>query len=168
MLAVRRSSSGGTRYEMLETLREYGRGRLDDERSVRLHSAHARQFANMALAVARDLDTSDERAAVALAGGSFPDLRAAQRFSVEIGDVDTAFVLASSIREYALRTLHYEVFTWADSMTGLPGDAEHPLYPVVLGVRAYGAFARGSSTTRSNWQRPAPRPSVTSVSHRRA
>ena len=128
---------------MLETLREYGRGRLDDERSVRLHSAHARQFANMALAVARDLDTSDERVAVALADGSFPDLRAAQRFSVEIGDVDTAFVLASSMREYAMRTLHYEVFTWADSMTGLPEMPEHPLYPVVLGVRAYGAFARG-------------------------
>lgn len=143
MLAVRRSASGGTRYEMLETLREYGRSRLEDERSVGLYSAHARQFANLALTVATDLDTSDELAGVARADGSFPDIRAAQRFSVEIGDVGTAFVLASSMREYAMRTLHYEVFTWADSMTGLTGAAEHPLYPVVLGVRAYGAFARG-------------------------
>lgn len=143
MLAVRRSSTGGTRYEMLETLREFGRSRLEDERSVRLYSAHARQFANLALTVARYLDTSDERIGVALADGSFPDLRAAQRFSVETGDVDTAFVLAASMREYVMRTLHYEVFTWADAMTGLPGAAQHPRYPVVLGVRAYGAFARG-------------------------
>jgi predicted ATPase/DNA-binding winged helix-turn-helix (wHTH) protein len=143
MLAVRRSPGGGTRYEMLETLREYGRSRLDDERSVTLYSTHARQFAGAAAAIEAGLNSADEAAAVARAAASFADLRAAQRFSVEIGDVGTAFGLACAIREYGMRTLHYEVFTWADAMSEMAGGSEHPAYPVVLGVRAYGAFCRG-------------------------
>ena len=51
MLAVRRQATGGTRYEMLETLREYGRSRLGDRESVELFSAHARQFAALARSV---------------------------------------------------------------------------------------------------------------------
>jgi predicted ATPase/DNA-binding winged helix-turn-helix (wHTH) protein len=143
MLAVRRSAAGATRYEMLETLREYGRSRLDDQRSVTLYSTHARQFAAAAAAIEAGMNSPDEGAAVARADASFADLRAAQRFSVEIGDVDTAFGLASAMREYGMRTLHYEVFTWADSMSEMPGGSDHPAYPVVLAVRAYGALCRG-------------------------
>ena len=143
MLAVRRSAAGGTRYEMLETLREFGRSRLDDERSVTLYSTHARQFARAAAEIEAGLNSAHEGAAVIRADASFPDLRAAQRFSVDVGDVDTAFALACSIREYGMRTLHYEVFTWADAMSDLPGAGDHEAYPVILGVAAYGAFCRG-------------------------
>ena len=65
MLVVRRSAAGGTRYEMLETLREYGRSRLDDDRSVTLYSTHARQFASAAAAIEAGLDSADEGVAVA-------------------------------------------------------------------------------------------------------
>ena len=143
MLAVRRSPGGGTRYEMLETLREYGRSRLGDQRSVTLYATHARQFAGAAAAIDVGLDSAGEGAAVARADASFADLRAAQRFSVEIGDVDTAFGLACAMREYGMRTLHYEVFTWADAMSAMPGGSEHPAFPVLLGIRGYGAFCRG-------------------------
>jgi predicted ATPase len=143
MLAVRRPSVGGTRYEMLETLREYGRNRLDDARSVMLHETHARHFAEAAVTIEAGLCSAGEGAAVAHGDASFADLRAAQRFSVEIGDVDTAFGLACGLREYGMRTLHYEVFTWADAMSDMPGGAEHAAYPIVLGIRAYGALCRG-------------------------
>ena len=143
MLAVRRSPGGGTRYEMLETLREYGRSRLDDQRSVTLYASHARQFAGAAAAIDVGLDSAGEGAAVTRGDASFADLRAAQRFSVEIGDVDTAFGLACAMREYGMRTLHYEVFTWADAMSAMPGGSEHPAYPVLLSIRGYGAFCRG-------------------------
>ena len=123
MLAVRRSLGGGTRYEMLETLREYGRSRLDDARRVTLYATHARQFADAAAAIELSLNSADEGAAVIRADVSFADLRAAQRFSVEIGDVDTAFGLACAMREYGMRTLHYEVFTWADAMSEMPGGS---------------------------------------------
>ena len=88
MLAVRRPARGGTRYEMLETLREYGRSRLGDRQSVELFSAHAHQFAAVARSVELDLRTAQEHDAVARADGSFADLRSAQRFAVQIEDLD--------------------------------------------------------------------------------
>jgi len=143
MLAVRRQPAGGTRYEMLETIREYGRSQLGDRQSVELFSAHAAQFAAVARSVELDLGTAQEFDAVTRANGSFPDLRAAQRFCLQIEDFDTAFQLIGSMREYAMRTLRYEVFAWADSTATLTGVDDHPLYPVVTAVRAYGAWVRG-------------------------
>ena len=143
MLAVRRPARGGTRYEMLETLREYGRSRLGDRQSVELFSAHAHQFAAVARSVELDLRTAQENDAVVRADGSFADLRSAQRFAVQIEDLDITFGLIGALREYAMRTLRYEVFAWADSTAALASGTDHPLYPVVTGVRAYGAWVRG-------------------------
>lgn len=143
MVAVRRADSGGTRYELLETLREYGRSRLDDERRATMFGAHARQFASIARSVEIDLGTPQEIDAVARADGSFADLRAAQRFALEVEDFDTAFGLICATREYAMRAMRYEVFAWADSSSRLDAGVGHPLHPMITGVRAYGAFVRG-------------------------
>ncbi|MDG2113122.1 MAG: winged helix-turn-helix domain-containing protein [Actinomycetota bacterium] len=142
MLAVRRPSHGGTRYEMLETLREYGRNRLGDLESGDLHTAHADHFASLAGSVGLDLGTPQEHDAVRRADGSFADLRAAQRFARHIDDADTALGLIASLREYAMRTLRYEVFAWADASAGLT-DSDHPLHPIVTAIRGYGAWVRG-------------------------
>lgn len=147
MLAVRRPPTGGTRYEMLETMREFGRGRLDDRQSVELFAAHAGQFATLARSVELDLQTAQEHDAVVRADGSFADLRAAQRFALEIDDVDTAYRLIGSIREYAMRTLRYEVFSWADMALRLPGGGDHPLRSTIVGMSAYGAWVRGEFDT---------------------
>jgi predicted ATPase/DNA-binding winged helix-turn-helix (wHTH) protein len=143
MLAVRRPATGGTRYELLETLREYGRNRLDDQQSVELFAAHARQFASLSRSVELDLQTGHEHDAVARADASFADLRAAQGFALQIEDHDTAFALIGSIREYAMRTLRYEVFAWSDAAAALTDGAQHRLYPIVTGMSAYGAWVRG-------------------------
>ncbi len=143
MLAVRRPPAGGTRYEMLETLREYGRSRLDGRTSVELFSTHSRQFASLARSVEFDLQTPHEHEAVMRADASFADLRAAQRFALEIGDVETAYGLITSIREYAMRTLRYEVFNWADAAAEFGAGDSHTSHPVVSAVRAYGAWVRG-------------------------
>jgi predicted ATPase/DNA-binding winged helix-turn-helix (wHTH) protein len=143
MLTVRRPPSGGIRYEMLETLREYGRSRIDAGESVTLFAAHASQFAYLASSVQLDLGTPHESDAVARADASFADMRAAQRFALEIGDVDTGYGLIGSLREYAMRTMRYELFNWADTASGVSGGAVHHLHPVITGVRAYGAWVRG-------------------------
>jgi predicted ATPase/DNA-binding winged helix-turn-helix (wHTH) protein len=143
MLAVRRPPAGGTQYEMLETLREFGQTRLDDLGNVALFGAHARHFADLAAATETGLRTSDEFEAVQHADRAFADLRAAQRFAVEIGDVDSAFRLIASIGEYAMRRLRYEVFTWADVAGEALAAEPHPLGPTVTALRSYGAFVRG-------------------------
>jgi hypothetical protein len=90
-----------------------------------------------------DLGTPHESDAVARADASFADMRAAQRFALEIGDVDTGYWLIGSLREYAMRTMRYELFNWADTASGVSGGAVHHLHPVITGVRAYGAWVRG-------------------------
>jgi predicted ATPase/DNA-binding winged helix-turn-helix (wHTH) protein len=143
MLAVRHQRGGANRYELLETLRDYGRARLADDRAAQLFAAHAGHFADDAVAVEREMQGPDEPRAIARAESSFADLRAAQRFALETGALDDAFQLIASIREFAMRALRYEVFAWADAACRVPGALEHPLAPMLTGVRAYGAWIRG-------------------------
>jgi predicted ATPase/DNA-binding winged helix-turn-helix (wHTH) protein len=142
MVSVRRSG-GGTRYELLETLRAYGRTRLGDTRAVELFAAHANYFAAEAVAVEHALRGPSEAAAMAGAEASFADLRAAQRFAVESGALDAAFGLIGSLREFAMRAMRYEVFVWAAAACRAPGSADHPLLPLLTGICAYGAWVRG-------------------------
>ena len=143
MLSVRRQDRGGTRYELLETLRDYGRARLDDARAAEMFAAHAAHFAAEAVSLESDLGGPGEARAMARAEASFADLRAAQRFASEIGGLDTAFGLIGSIREFAMRAMRYEVFAWADAACRSPGALDHPLAPLLTGMRAYGAWVRG-------------------------
>ena len=143
MLSVRPQDAGTTRYELLETLRDYGRARLDDERAAELFTAHAMHFAAEATAVATDLCGPDEPRAMARAESAFADLRSAQRFALEVGALDQAFGLIASIREFAMRAMRYEVFAWADAACRAPGALDHPLSPLLTGMRAYGAWVRG-------------------------
>ncbi len=143
MLAVRPLAGGATRYELLETLREYGRTRLTDERATALFSDHAGYFATAAARVEAELGGPGEGQAVAWAESSLADLRAAQRFALELGVFDQTFGLIGSIREFAMRAMRYEVFAWADAACQAPGALDHALAPVLTGMRAYGAWVRG-------------------------
>ena len=42
-----------------------------------------------------------------------------------------------------MRAMRYEVFAWADSACQAPGALDHPLAPMLTGMRAYGAWVRG-------------------------
>ena len=143
MLAVRPQAGGSIRYELLETLREYGRACLSDAQSAELFGVHARHFAAEAEAVEAELCGPREADAIARAGSSLADLRAAQRFALELGSFDITFGLIASIREFAMRAMRYEVFTWADAACHAPGALDHPLAPMLTGIRAYGAWVRG-------------------------
>ena len=81
---------------------------------------------------------------MARAESSFADLRAAQRFALEIGALDDAFGLIASIREFAMRAMRYEVFAWADAACRVPGRARSSAaHRLLTGIRAYGAWVRG-------------------------
>ncbi len=108
-----------------------------------MFQAHAAHFAAEAASVQAELCGPGEPGAMARAEASFADLRAAQRFAVETGGFDEAFGLIGSIREFAMRAMRYEVFAWADVAARAPGAGDHPLRPVLTGMRSYGAFVWG-------------------------
>ena len=70
-------------------------------------------------------------------------MRDAHRAAVAAGDVDSALRIVIGVREYAWRRIRYEHLAWADTTVAMPGAREHELYPVLLGVVAYGHFVRG-------------------------
>jgi tetratricopeptide (TPR) repeat protein len=78
---------------------------------------------------------------------SFDDVRDAHRNAVAAGDVDSAIRIVIGVREYAWRRIRYEHLTWADATVAMPGARDHELYPVLLGVVAYGHFVRGELET---------------------
>ena len=78
---------------------------------------------------------------------SFDDVRDAHRAAVAAGDVDSALRIVIGVREYAWRRIRYEHLAWADTTVAMPGASEHELYPVLLGVVAYGHFVRGELET---------------------
>jgi predicted ATPase/DNA-binding winged helix-turn-helix (wHTH) protein len=147
MIVVRAPVGGDTRYEMLETLRDYGRSKLDDTAATTLAARHAAYYAGLAVDVAAKQRGAGEPGANARAETSFADLRAAQRFAVQRDDVDTAITLVSSLREYAMRSMRYEALVWADAVLDCPGAADHALYPTAKGIRAYVAWLRGEFDT---------------------
>src|SRR5262249_50741971 len=120
-----------------------GRTRLDDERALKLFTKHAEHFASVATQVAVDQCGPREAAAMRAAEASFADLRSAQRFALEIGALADAFALIGSSREFAMRAMRDEVFAWAENACRTDGALDHPLAPLLTGMRAYGAWVRG-------------------------
>ncbi len=141
---VQASDTGATRYRLLETLQEYGRDRVGDvgERDG-LRGRHARWYLNLAERCAVGLAGADESNAVVLLDREFENLRTAHLWSIEYADVDVALRLVAALREYAFRCMHAEISGWADAAGDLPHASEHPRYPLVVAVGAYGRFVRG-------------------------
>src|SRR5207237_1215111 len=82
MLSVRPQTGGSIRYELLETLRAYGRTRLDDARAAELFAAHASHFAAEAEIIEHDLTSPDE--ATATSRSSSPRKPGASKRSLEL------------------------------------------------------------------------------------
>ena len=119
MVAVRRPAEGGTRYEILETLRAYGRSQLTDATAQSISARHAAHHNELAARLATALGGPDEHDAVLNADRSFADLRSAFRHRVDTGEIDAALGLVASMREYAMRSMRYEVFGWAEQALAL-------------------------------------------------
>jgi predicted ATPase/DNA-binding SARP family transcriptional activator len=131
------------RYRLLETLRDYGRHRLDDTERDEVRARHARWYLELSEECAVALTGPDEPNAVVVLDRGFENLRAAHSWSIEQADVDVALRLVASLREYGFRCMRAEITGWADAAAALRGAAEHARYPVVVAVSAYGRYVRG-------------------------
>jgi predicted ATPase/DNA-binding SARP family transcriptional activator len=133
-----------SRYRQLETLREFGRERLTARSEApEIHAAHADVHVDLAEQAAAGLDGPDEARWAQELDTSFDDMREAHAIAIARGDVDRALRLVVALREYAWRRIRYELLAWADASVDLPGAPAHRLFPVVLGVVAYGRFVHG-------------------------
>ncbi len=131
-----------TRYTMLDTLRHFGRERLETlgwATSTRLD--HARYHVELAEAAFAGLTGPDPGTWSKAIDRHFDDLRAAHNWSVQ-HEPDLAMRLAAALYWYVEAGLSSEVGRWAQRSAAVAGPS-HPLLPLVLAVAGWGASKRG-------------------------
>lgn len=131
-----------TRYTMLDTLRHYGRERLDAlgwTAGTRLD--HARYHVELAEAASLGLTGPDPGTWSKAIDRHLDDLRAAHSWSIQ-HEPDLAMRLAAAMYWYVEAGSSSEVALWAQRSVTVAAPS-HPLLPVVLAVAAWGASKRG-------------------------
>jgi predicted ATPase/DNA-binding SARP family transcriptional activator len=143
-LVVPARRDGTTRYQLLETLRTYGRDRLQAEGAARRwQQRHADSFVALARRSDQGLCAEDEDRWMRRVGAEIDNLRAAHLWAVSNDHAGRALALSAALHGYAHRTLRPEVFAWAERAARLPGAGAQPLLPLALGSAALGACVRG-------------------------
>ena len=165
-LVVAQRAGHRTRYRVLETLRAYGRRRLDDGREP-VARAHARHYTELAEEAARGMLGPDEQAWVERALPEFDNMRAAFERAFADRDTDLALRLATSMGELTNLRIGYEAAAWAERALALAGP-DHPLWPAAVGAAARSAWNRAefgrarALVARAEGREPLPLTSRTS------
>jgi predicted ATPase/DNA-binding SARP family transcriptional activator len=137
-------AGGGTRYRMLETLRAYGRDRLEaDGEAEAAESRLLRWAVGLAAAFEAEVTTDREPEADALLRRELANLRAAWRLARRRGALDESIALVVSLYDAIAHRDLVEIRVWAEELAGDPGLVAHPRAAAVLGTAAEAAYHRG-------------------------
>jgi len=121
MLAL---AAGGppTRYQLLETLRQYGHEQLlHAGRLEAVREAHLGHFVELVSESRAGLRTSAETTLVPLLTAELPNLRAAHQYAIERSRASEAALLVAALHEYAEWRQFFELGSWAEVTLVLPG-----------------------------------------------
>jgi len=146
-LVVAEEHGPGTRYRLLETIRQYGEEHLEEAGEAgRWRARHAGYYAGL-LPRVHD-HAHDPQAEVFWAtriSAEQDNLLAAWSWAIGAGNVDTAFQMLAGFASGEVRTSFVLVLPGAAALE-LPGAAEHPGYPLALAVSALFASNRADVT----------------------
>ncbi|SON61802.1 Putative HTH-type transcriptional regulator [Mycobacterium simulans] len=125
-----------TRYSFLETLRTYGRERLQEngiDKQIALR--HAVYFTALAERAGAAMHTAQEREWVERMLPDYDNLRAAFEHAMDVDNVDLALRLVAAVPELIGWRIGYEVAEWAERVIAV-ADADHRLFPAAVGTAA--------------------------------
>lgn len=138
-----RNLTDHTRYAVLETLRAYGRERLQELGIEKLLAVrHAEYFTDLAERAGAGVETAEEREWIERVLPDYDNLRSAFERAMSEQNTDLALRLVAACAEIFGIRVGYEVFRWAERVAAVAAP-DHPLYPAVVGTAARGAWARG-------------------------
>jgi predicted ATPase/class 3 adenylate cyclase len=142
-LVVAEEHGPQTRYRLLETIRQYGQGRLEAAGEAdRWRARHAGHYASLLPRVREHARNSREEVFWAVRLGAERDnLLAAWSWAIGAGDVDTAFQMLAGFAPGEVRT-SYQLLLPGEAALELPGAADHPGYPLAVAVSALFASIR--------------------------
>ncbi|MEZ5264273.1 MAG: BTAD domain-containing putative transcriptional regulator [Acidimicrobiales bacterium] len=105
----------GSRYRMLEPLRQFAADLLDDVASTVLQRRHAAFFMGVAHEIGVGYESADHQPALASFEAEFANLRAAQQHLVSVGALDEASSIVGGVGEIAAYRMQFEVLAWFDA-----------------------------------------------------
>jgi len=137
MVALDETSSQ-TRYELLETMRQYARERLEagDEADA-VRARHAACFVALAQRAGRGLLGPDELAWTGRVDADLENLRAAFTWATDTGALDLAVGIPAPLWYQAFNSPQWGIGRWGEEAAALPGLDEHPDARTVLAVAIY-------------------------------
>ncbi|ORA09019.1 AfsR family transcriptional regulator [Mycobacterium angelicum] len=142
-MVVVRTVTDRTRYALLETLRSYGRERLQEQGiDKQLAMRHAVYFTELAERATTGLFGPDEREWVEQMLPEYDNMRAAFEHALDGDDLDVALRLVTGVAEFAGLRIGYEVGGWAERALAL-AHPDHPLFAAAVGTAARIRWAKG-------------------------
>ena len=125
-LLVADSSSGRTRFSMLETIREFAEEQLVARgEATEVRTAHARYFAGRETDIMALWDSFRQREAYTWFATELANLRTAFRWAADQGDLDVAAPIATYAASLGVWVAQYEPVSWAEELIEPADVAEH-------------------------------------------
>ncbi len=126
-LLVADSSSGRTRFSMLETIREFAEEQLVARgEATEVRTAHARYFAGRETDILALWDSPRQREAYDWFTAELANLRTAFRWAADNGDLDVAAAIASYATQLGVMVNNYEPIAWAEELIEPARAVDHP------------------------------------------
>jgi len=151
-MVVMRGGTGATRYDVLETLRAYGRDRLcENDIHDQYAARHATHFTELVERAAAGIRGADEQAWIermapkartALTMPDYDNVRTAFERAMAVGDDGLALRLVTSLPELVHLRIGYGSISWAERAVE-HADPSHPLSAAAVGVAARGTWVLG-------------------------
>jgi predicted ATPase/class 3 adenylate cyclase len=137
-----------TRYDVLETIRQYAQERLVDSGDAEgVRARHARWYADFARAAGRGLYSPDEAMWLERLRAEVDNLQVAVSWSVGAEQTELAMRLGGAFPRQAMGRPLLGTASLAEQAMGVQGAGRHPLRARVLAEAAWAAYARGDHTT---------------------
>ena len=146
-LVVAEEQGPGTRYRLLETIRQYGEERLEAaEEAERWRARHASYYADLLGRVREHAhDPNPEVFWAVRLGAEQDNLLTAWSWAIGTGNVGTAYKILGGFAPSEIWTT-YPLALGGEAALELPGAADHPGYPLALAVAAMFASRRADVT----------------------
>jgi predicted ATPase/class 3 adenylate cyclase len=145
LVDVRTDEVAGTRYSLLETIRQYAQERLEASGDAdMLRRRHADYFVGVAEEAGPGLRSREQLVFSATAASEVDNFRAALDWAVEAGSVDHALRLVAPLAVSGT-AIGYADLAWADAAHSIPRAEEHELFPAVVAWAAWSKVMRGET-----------------------
>ena len=146
-LVVATAQGSRTSYRLLETMRQYGAGRLVGDDEKRLQDRHGEYFADLTERAWDGMRGRHSQDWLELLDDEFDNVRAAWERALQAQNVDQMVRIAGGLFMYNHTRRLPEIYGWVEEALALPGSYRHRLGRHARLHWAYGIYMNGDRAT---------------------